>query len=145
MSTIKKLQIAAMSALMLGAIGCGNKEKSSNNSELNPVCTTINCLSSVTWKLQLQGNVFPAKARLDINGETVLDECYSKQLYKIDRDSAPQSITLHGFFVPKEGQVRIRVVDRGYGCKDESTFLYHENVPFEVVKGAFGSEILINL
>lgn len=135
------------STLLLSLVSCGNKKSNSktSGSVVNTVCDNINCMSSIDWKIFLQGQVFPKKSRLEINGETVLDECLSKQQYRIDRESAPQSITLGGFIVPKQGQVRLRIVDQGWDCSDERTFIQKENVPFEVVKTITGREIVINL
>ena len=147
MSSLKKgLFLVAVSSLLLSLASCGNDSKSSRKSKvLNPVCDSIDCLSSVDWKINLQGQVFPGKTRLEINDETVLDECMSKQQYQIDRDAAPQSITLYSFRVPKKGQVKMKIVDQGWDCSQERVFLYRDNVDFTLTKGLNGRFILINL
>lgn len=145
MSTKKHVQVAAASLLLLGLVGCGNKDsKSTNTTQKDAVCTTLNCMNSINWKLQLQGQIFPNKVRVEINGESVLDECRSKQQYSVDRESAPQSITLYNFYVPRDG-VKIRIIDRGYSCNEYSTFLQKDNAEYEMVKSGNYSELLINL
>jgi hypothetical protein len=121
--------------LLLSLASCGNDKKTSSRQEANPVCSEIDCLSSVNWKIQLQGRAFPDKARLDINGTTVLNECVSKQRYSIDRYTEPQSVYLDNFYVPKRGELKISVVDLGQ-CDSERSF---------IVKFGSSNEIHINL
>lgn len=133
------------SGLFLSLASCGKHNKSrGSHKEVNPVCSEINCLSSINWKVQLQGRTFPDKARVDINGTTVLNECVSKQRYTIDRYSEPQSLYLESYFVPKRGELKIQVMDLG-NCDSESTFISDDNVDFEVVKSVEVNEILVNL
>lgn len=144
MSTRKNLSVLVAGSLLLTLVSCGNNDKSSSRRQ-NEVCGEVDCLSSVNWKIQLQGKAFPDKARLDINGTTVLNECVSKQKYSIDRAAEPQNIVLENFYVPKRGELKINVVDLGSDCGSESTFISDDNVEFEVTKDAGVSEILINL
>lgn len=144
MKSRNSLKIFMASALLLTLASCGNDKKSSSRQEVNPVCSEIDCLSTVNWKILLQGRAFPDKARLDINGTTVLNECVSKQKYSIDRYTEPQSIYLENFYVPKKGQLKINIVDLGR-CDSESSFINDSNVNFDIVKDNFSNEILINL
>jgi len=130
--------------LLLTLASCGNDKKSSSRQEVNPVCSEIDCLSTVNWKIQLQGRAFPDKARVDINGTTVLNECVSKQKYSIDRYTEPQSIYLDNFYVPKKGELKINVVDLGR-CDSETSFIFDPDVNFDVVKFGSSNEIHINL
>lgn len=143
---MKSLKVLALVGLTMTLVSCGNDSKSSKRApEMNPVCDGIECLSSVTWKINLQGQDFPRKARVEINGASVLDECMGKQEYSIDRDSTPQSLTLENFTVPRAGDVKIHIVDQGWDCSDERTFISNDNVPFEVERGVAGSRVIINL
>ena len=145
MSIQNKLSMVLASALLLTLVSCGDNDKKSQVSkQADPICEDVNCLSSVTWKIALQGKNFPDKSRVDINGSTVLNECVSKQRYMIDRDTNPQSLTLENFEVPKRGDLKIHVVDLGH-CDSESKFIEDENVNFELVKSGEVSEVLINL
>lgn len=141
----KKMTTLAVSSLLLTLASCGGDSKSSKKrAELNTVCEDVSCLSTVNWKIVLQGRVFPDRARVDINGSTVLNECVSKQKYVINRDAVPQSIYLDNYIVPKRGDLKIRVVDLGH-CDSASTFIEDDKVNFELVKHGLGREILINL
>lgn len=131
--------------LLLAFVSCGSDNKSSSSAQDNSICSEVDCLSSINWKIQLQGRAFPDKARVDVNGTTVLNECVSKQKYSIDRSAEPQNLMLENFYVPKRGEVKINVVDLGSDCDSESSFIANDNVDFEVNKGVAGSEILINL
>lgn len=141
----KTLNLAVVSGLLLTLASCGNNDKSKSGSEMNPVCSEIDCLSSINWKIQLQGKSFPDKARVDINGTTVLNECVSKQKYSINRDSSPQSLYLENYYIPKRGELKIDVVDMGNDCHSESSFISDDNVEFELTKEMEVSELLINL
>lgn len=143
MSTRKNLSVLIAGSLLLTLVSCGNHKSSSHHKA--DVCGEVDCLSSVNWKILLQGKTFPDKTRLDINGTTVLNECVSKQKYSIDRKAEPQQILLENFYVPKRGDLKINVVDLGRDCHSESTFLQDDNVEFEVTKDAGASEIVINL
>ncbi len=135
-----------MATSMLFALAsCGNNNSSKSHREANPVCSEIDCLSSINWKIVLQGRAFPDKARVDINGSTILNECVSKQKYTIDRQSEPQHLYLDNFFIPKRGELKIDVVDLGSDCSYESAFISNDKVDFEISKSAGVSEILINL
>jgi|GEM_PF-1472111 len=146
MSFRKNLNLIMLSGLVVLA-SCGNKDdkKSSATQELNTICEDISCVSSVDWKIMLPGRSFPDKARLDINGTTVLNECVSKQNYFIDRMTEPQSITLDGYYVPKKGELKIDVIDLGSDCSSYSKFISNDKVPFTFIKGVDNSEIHILL
>lgn len=149
MSARRILPLVTLSTLLLLTSACSKEKKSHHHAagsppQQNAVCEGIACLNSVTWKLLLQGQVFPDKTRVDINGSTVLDECLSKQQYRIDRSAAPQSLTIENFFVPKPGHVKIQIVDQGWDCNDDKTFLSNEDASFEVIKGAV-TEVHFNL
>lgn len=144
MSTRKNLSLLVAGSLLLTLVSCGNDSNSSSKQKQD-ACGEVDCLSSVNWKILLQGKSFPDKARVDINGTTVLNECVSKQKYSIDRSAEPQQLYLENFYVPKRGDVKINVVDLGSDCHSESSFLSDDDVEFEVTKAAGVSEILINL
>ena len=144
MSTRKNLNLLIAGSLLLTLVSCGNESKSSHHKA--PVtCEDVSCLSSVNWKIQLQGKAFPDKVRVDINGTTVLNECVSKQKYAIDRQAEPQHLLLENFYVPKRGEVKINVADLGSDCHSESSFISDDDVEFEVNKDAGAAEIVINL
>lgn len=146
MSVRKNVTLLLASGLLLTLASCGNDTKSKSRVvEANPVCSEIDCLSSVNWKIVLQGKSFPDNSRIDINGTTVLNECVSKQKYFIDRATEPQSLYLDNFYVPKRGELKIDVVDLGHNCDEEAMFLSDENVNFEVNKDFGVSEIHISL
>lgn len=149
MSARRNVTLVTLSTLLLLVSACSKHKKSSYTAspapQKNAVCEGIQCLNSITWKLLLQGQVFPEKTRVDINDNTVLDECKSKQQYRIDRAAAPQSLTIENFFVPKQKQVKILVVDQGWDCSEEKTFVLKENATFEVVKDVAGSEVQFSL
>lgn len=139
-------KILALAGLTLTLVSCGNDSKSSKSTqEINPVCDSIECLSNITWKINLQGQDFPRKSRVEINAVSVLDECMGKQQYSIDRDSTPQSLTLENYTVPRAGEVKIHIVDQGWDCSEEQTFIKNDNVTFEVDKGVAGNRVIINL
>lgn len=143
MSTRTNLTMIIAGSLLLTLASCGNNDKSSKG-QGPQACSEIDCLSSVNWKINLQGRTFPDKSRVDINGTTVINECVSKQKFSIDRTSEPQSISLESYYVPKRGELKIDVIDLGH-CDTESTFISDDKVNFDVVKGADVTEILINL
>lgn len=146
MSMSKNLNFLVVSSLLLTFVSCGNKDdKSKSTPSVDAVCAEVDCLSSINWKILLQGRSFPEKSRVDVNGTTVLNECVSKQKYSINRSAEPQSLTLENFYVPKRGDVKISVVDLGSGCDSESYFISNDNVDFEVSKDNDVSEIVINL
>lgn len=145
MSMRKNLSLLFVSTLLVTLAGCGNDNKTKTFKEVNPVCSEIDCLSSINWKILLQGRAFPDKTRVDINGTTVINECVSKQRYTIDRWSEPQSIYLDNFIIPKRGELKIDIVDLGSDCVYESSFISDNDVEFEVTKSSGVSEVLINL
>lgn len=145
MSTRKSLNVLIAGSLLLTLASCGNDNKSSSRKEANPICSEVDCMSSVNWKIVLQGRAFPDKSRVDINGTTVLNECVSKQKYSIDRSAEPQQLYLENFYVPKRGELKIDVIDMGSDCDNESSFISDSNVNFEVSKTGEVSEIHINL
>jgi len=131
---------------------CSNEKKSSTSlrpktqdSQKDPVCVGFKCLSSIDWKILLYGKNFPDKVRMDINGVTVLDECLGKQQYSIDRFSTPQSLFLEDYFVPRSEKIKIHVLDLGLDCSTEESFIYDEEVAFDVTKGDLGQELIITL
>ena len=146
MSFRKNLNLIMLTGLVVLA-SCGNKDdkKSSSTQELNTICEDISCVSSVNWKIMLPGRSFPEKTRLDINGTTVLNECVSKQNYFVDRMAEPQTITLDGYYVPKQGELKIDVIDLGSDCSSYSKFISNDKVPFTFIKGTTSSEIHILL
>lgn len=133
------------SLLIISLIGCGNKTKSRSQSEVNPVCSEIDCLSSINWKILLRGQSFPEKTRLDVNGTTLLNECVSKQKYVIDRTSDPEILLLENFYIPKKGELKIDLFDLGSDCGAETKILSNEDVSFSVEKSSGRSEIVILL
>lgn len=145
MSIRKNLNFLVATTMLVTLASCGNDNSSSSRKEKNAVCSELDCLSSINWKIVLQGRAFPDKARIDVNGSTVLNECVSKQRYSIDRYSEPQHLYLENFYVPKRGQLKIDVVDLGSDCSYESTFISNDKVDFEISKSSGVSEILINL
>lgn len=144
MSARKNLNLLIAGSLLLTLVSCGN-DNSSSRKQAETCGDEISCLSSVNWKIQLQGKSFPDKARVDINGTTVLNECVSKQKYSIDRYAEPQNLMLENFYVPKRGELKINVIDLGSDCHSESTLISDDNVEFELTKSTGVSEILINL
>lgn len=141
----KNLGMVLASGLLLTLASCGGNGKSSRvSTQADPVCEDVSCLSSVNWKIILNGKVFPDKSRVDINGTTVLNECVSKQKYSIDRYSVPQILALDNYIIPKRGDLKIQVMDLGR-CDSESTFISDDNVNFELVKGVDVSEVVIHL
>lgn len=145
MSMTKNVNFLIGMSLLLTLASCGNDKKSKNYQASSPICSDIDCLSSVNWKIQLLGRSFPDNSRVDINGTTVLNECVSKQKYAIDRTARPETLYLDNYFVPKRGQLKIDIIDMGYNCDSESVFLSQDKVEFEVVKAVNGAEISISL
>lgn len=141
----KKISVVLASGLLFTLASCGGNSKSSRvSTQVDPVCEDVSCLSSVNWKIILNGKVFPDKSRVDINGTTVLNECVSKQKYMIDRYSVPQFLSMDNYIVPKRGDLKIQIMDLGH-CDSESTFISDDNVNFELVKGVDVSEVVIHL
>ncbi len=145
MDMSKTLYLVVMGSLLFGAISCGNRPESKSRKTVNPVCSGVGCLSSISWKLLLEGRSFPSKSRIDINGTTILNECVSKQKYLIDRSTAPESLVLPDFTMPKRGELAIDVIDMGDDCAQESTFFSDDNVDFEFTKSGDTNEVLIVL
>lgn len=150
MST-KKLSLLSLSAALLLTVSCGGKESSSSTKkekkgvELNTVCDRLECLTNIDWKLILQGQNFPEKTKLIIDGETVLDECLGKQQYSVSRNSAPMSISLDHFKVPT-GPINIKIVDQGWDCRQHTTFLDKRGASYTLEKSNFGGQqLVINL
>ena len=144
MSKRRGLSVLLMSSVLLTLASCGSDDKKSSGVQMDRICEDESCLSSVNWKIQLPGRVFPDKARVDINGTTVLNECVSKQKYMIDREAQPQNLYLDNYLVPKRGELNIKVIDLGH-CDSYSTFIEDNNVNFELVKTGLARELLINL
>jgi hypothetical protein len=133
------------SLLLVSVVGCGNKNKSKSAREVSAGCSEIDCLSTINWKILLGGQSFPDKARLDVNGTTVLNECVSKQKFFIDRNSQPEALALENFYVPKKGELKIDLYDLGADCGTEQKIISNENVSFSIEKTTLGNEILIVL
>ncbi len=145
MGTSKTLNLVVMGSLLFGAMSCGNESKSKSRRTVNPVCSGVGCLSSINWKLLLEGRSFPSKSRIDINGTTILNECVSKQKYFIDRSTAPEALVLPDFTMPKRGELAIDIIDMGDDCAQESVFFSDDNVEFEFTKSGDANEVLIVL
>lgn len=144
MSTSKHFKVLLAGSLLLTLVSCGKDDNSSSRRKAQS-CEDVNCLTSVNWKIVLQGKSFPEKSRVDINGTTVLNECVSKQKYAIDRSAQPETLYLESYSVPKRGDLKIDVIDMGLDCASESTFISNDKVDFEVTKTAGQTEILISL
>lgn len=145
MSSKKTLSLLSLSALVF-AVACGGDSKSSSKKiegvELNTVCDRLECLTSVDWKLVLQGQNFPERTKLIIDGETILDECLGKQQYSVSRETAPMSIRLDNFKVPM-GPIDIKIVDQGWDCRQHTTFLDKRGVSYSLEKSNFGGQQLV--
>lgn len=142
----QSFQVLAVGSLLLSVVSCGSdSNKSSPEPSISTLCSEISCLSTVNWKIQLQGRSFPDKARVDVDGVTVLNECISKQKYSIDRYSEPQSLMLENYTVPAQGKVKVQITDLGADCRSSSTFLEDNNVQYEVIKSESAVELLLNL
>lgn len=144
--TSQLLASAAASALLILLSSCGDHHQSkSSTKSYKPDCSELNCLSSVAWKIVLEGKNFPEKSRVDVNGTTVLNECVSKQKYAIDRGAIPQELVMDNFYVPSRGNLKIDITDLGNDCNSESSFISESDVEFEVLKDMDQSQILIRL
>ena len=137
--------IFMMISFLLVLSSCGKDDKKSGRRvETNPICEDVSCLSTVNWRVQLPGRVFPDKVRVDINGTTVLNECVSKQKYFIERNAIPQTLYLEDYQIPKRGDLKIHVRDLG-NCDSFSMFIENNMVDFEFLKMGMEREILISL
>ena len=145
MSTCRRFCFSLSIISLFGLISCGPDSVSRSSKEANPVCSEIDCLSTATWKMTLQGRSFPDKTKLVINNETILNECLMKQKYSVDRSTSPESIKLESFFIPKRGELSIAIFDMGSDCTQDSEFISEKDVQFDAVKTAEGQEILINI
>lgn len=146
MSFKKSSQLLVASSLLLTLVSCGSDNGSSSpRREVNPICSEVDCMSTIDWKIQLQGRAFPDKTRVDINGETVLNECVSKQKYAIDRSGETEVLRLENFYVPQRGALKMEIIDLGADCGSYTSVLANEDVDFEVQKTSGRSEIHINL
>jgi hypothetical protein len=147
-SSMNVLKSSLYTLTLLTLVACGGDDKSSSPAapqmEQNLICG-LTCQSSIDWKIRLQGQVFPAKARVEVNGETVLDECKTKQQFEIDREAAPQMLVLSNYLVPQSEKVSIHIIDRGESCKSNSVFLANDEVSFEILKLGAVDELDINL
>lgn len=144
MSNKTAWSLLSLSVLLL-TVACGGDSSSSKRKkgvELNTVCDRLECLTSVDWKLVLQGQNFPEKTKLVIDGETVLDECLGKQQYSVNRMAAPMSISLDNFKVPM-GPINIKIVDQGWDCRQHTTFLDKRGVSYNLEKSNFGVQQLV--
>lgn len=145
MSKKTSLSLLSLSALLL-TVACGSDSSSSSKEkkgvELNTVCDRLECLTSVDWKLVLQGQNFPEKTKLIIDNETVLDECLGKQQYSVNRASAPMSISLEYFKVP-QGPINIKIIDQGWDCRSHTTVLDKRGVSYALEKSNFGGQQLV--
>lgn len=138
---MKSMNFILVSGLLLTLASCGGNKGSDNKAQSNPICTGVECLSSVNWKIQLPGKSFPNKTRIDVDGTTVLNECVSKQKYYIDRYSDPQMIYLDNYYAPTKDTVKIDVYDLGH-C-DSETKIISDSLNYEINKRE--QEIVISL
>jgi len=138
---MKSMNFILVSGLLLTLASCGGNKGSDNKAQSNPICTGVECLSSVNWKIQLPGKSFPNKTRIDVDGTTVLNECVSKQKYYIDRYSDPQMIYLDNYYAPTKDTVKIDVYDLGH-C-DSETKIISDRINYEINKRE--QEIVISL
>ncbi len=148
MSFSTNIKIFAASTSLLALVSCGGHHSSSSDPapQKDAVCSTTNCLSSINWKILLQGRSYPHHAKVEINGTDLLNECLGKQKYVIDRSTEPQSIMMENYSVPTQGELKITVIDMGADCKESTVFFSQDNVPFDIVKDVRGvSEVLVNL
>ncbi len=143
MGLSRTVSIVVFGSFLLGATGCGNESKSTTRRTMNPVCSGVGCLSTISWKFLLEGRSFPAKSRIDVNGTTVLNECVSKQKYFIDRSTSPEALVLPDFPMPKRGALAIDIMDLGDDCAQESMFFSDADVDFEFTKSGDSHEVLI--
>ncbi len=120
------------------------KKEITSKNENSTSCLGITCLSSIDWKLYLQGKSFPDRVKLMINQDVVINECLGKQKYHVSRGLNPQMIYLDLYKVPSTQKVLIEVVDLGADCMSESTFLKDE-FEYEVSKKNEYFELMINL
>lgn len=132
-------------AMLLLLISCGDNVKVKNSKESNSVCSSSDCDLIYNWKLTLHGKSFPDKTKIIINNQIVLNECFNKQKYSINRGSYPETLYLEHFIAPKRGELSVKVYDLGVDCSEENEFLSNQDVPFEELKTSQGHEILINL
>ncbi len=143
MSIIKNLKIAGISTVFLALVSCGNKDSNSSDDRQEQ----RDRITSIDWKIYLQGRSFPTKARVEINDTLLLDECMTKNQFDIDRSTDPQSISMEAYSVPTEGALKIAITDLGSHCGDgdDSVFFAQDNVPFDIVKTGRKSEVIVNL
>lgn len=120
---------------------------SENNSKKKSqlTCSDIDCLSSIDWKIMLQGQSFPEVARVDINGVTVINECFTKQKYMIDRSAVPEVLNLENFSIPARGQLKVEVFNMGSDCSFEEVLISNDDVEFEVTKNEDKSVVQVVL
>jgi hypothetical protein len=141
----RNLMVCLMVLSTLSLMSCGHEKSSQSSKEINTVCEEMDCLSKVNWKILLQGKSFPAKSRIMINNETVINECFFKQKYSIDRSTNPESIVLENFQMPTKDRVSFSIYDMGEDCSQNIEFLVSDDIPFETSKTTSGIEVLINL
>lgn len=144
MSKKKAWSILSVFTLLL-VVACGGKDSSSSPkklSELNRACEKLDCLTMVDWKLVLQGQNFPERTKLVIDGETVLDECHDKQIYSVNRDTAPMSIRLDSYKVPT-GPIHVKIIDRNWDCQGTAVFLEKKGATYTLEKTNFGGQQIV--
>jgi hypothetical protein len=130
----------------LSLVSCGDNNESSSKVS-SKTCEELNCLSSISWKIIASGFDFPQKARLSLDGETLLDECETKQKYSITRDAQPQFLNLEQFHIPQKENMKIEIFDKGEDCSMDEKVYSHEKLSYEWQKNARDSisEIIISL
>lgn len=138
---MKNMNFILVGGLLFTLASCGGNKGSDKKVQSNPICTGVECLSSVNWRIQLPGKTFPNKTRIDVEGTTVLNECVSKQKYYIDRYSNPQMIFIDNYYAPTKDTVKIDVYDLGH-C-DSETKIISDNLNYEINKR--DNEIIISL
>lgn len=116
MSIAKNLKVAIASSLLITLVSCGgndSKKRAPENS-VNPFA------QSYDWKIS-NGRGFGERAlvELSLNGEvhTVINECHTKGIYKIDRSALPHTISMMNFVNPQGAETAdIKVFDLGANC-----------------------------
>jgi hypothetical protein len=91
-----------------------------------PSCQGVECLSQVDWRIYLQGQNFPDKILVKVNGSLMIDECLEKQKYSVKRGYNPEFIYFDKFKIPSEKKVQVDIYDLGSDCQKEELFLSKE-------------------
>ncbi|MGE3610619.1 MAG: hypothetical protein AB7I27_13595 [Bacteriovoracaceae bacterium] len=130
----------------LTLMSCGDNHKKSHLKA--PQVESDAIISNINWKIQFPGKHLPDNLLLEINGNTLLDECSggkSKSMVKVDRFSNPMEMKIDNYFMPKRGDLKIEVKDLGIDCSSETSFIKNDDVQFSILKDLNSSELLIEL